>query len=96
MSNIAMTGGAAGAIIATINAIKASGAIVRVEPDVFLEILQKTEHKLVIFSGARFLTPNKYMTSYRGFVFFTKSKAELLIPASVEVVLAKKIWVPEL
>lgn len=94
MTNGAM--GAAGAAAAMAEALKAMGSIVCVEPQDFLSLLKKTEQPLVVFSPAGFLTKYKYLTSYKGLTFFTKSKDPLLIPASVEVVTAKKISVPQL
>jgi len=90
----AAAAGAAGAAIA--NAIKASGAIVSVEPQEFLTILGRTEKPLVVHSPSGFLTKYKYLTSYKGLVFFSQSKDPLLIPASVELVTAKKIWIPQM
>jgi len=88
--------GAAGAVAAIANALKASGAIVSVEPQQFLTILQRIEEPLVVHSPSGLLTKYKYLTSYKGLIFFTKSKDPLLIPASVEMVTARKIWVPEM
>jgi len=87
---------AAGAAAAIANALKAMGAIVCVEPREFLAILERTENPLVVHSPSGFLTKYKYLTSYKGLIFFTKSKDALLIPASVEIVTAKKIWVPQM
>jgi hypothetical protein len=92
-----MTNGAAGAVAAVAaanNAIKAMGAVVVVEPQIFLDILQRAEKPLVVHSPAGFMTKYKYLTSYKGLVFFTKSKEALLLPASVEVITAKKIEIP--
>lgn len=93
-----MTNGAAGgaAAAAMANAIKAMGAIILVEPQEFMDILGKTEKPIVVHSPSGFLSSYKYLTSYRGFTFFTKSKDPLLIPAWVELVAAKKIWVPNM
>ena len=95
-----MTYGAAGfgAIQAAnaMNASKAIGSVVTVEPEQFLDILGKTEKPLVVHSPSGFMTKNKYITSYKGLVFFTKTKDELLIPAAAEIVNAKKISVPEM
>jgi len=88
-------GGAAGVYAANIEALKAIGPIVCVEPQQFLAILEKVEKPLVVHSPGGFLTQHKYLTSYKGLVFFAKSKDALLIPASVEVVAAKKISVPQ-
>jgi hypothetical protein len=88
--------GVAGAAAVIANALKAMGAIVCVEPQEFLAILQRTEKPLVVHSPSGFLTKYKYLTSYKGLIFFTKSKDALLIPASVEMVAAKKIWIPQM
>jgi len=81
-----MTNGAAGATVAAAamaNAIKAMGAIVVVEPQVFLDILQRTEKPLVVHSPAGFMTKYKYLTSYKGLTFFTKSKEPRFLFKSV-------------
>jgi hypothetical protein len=85
---------AAAAAIA--NAIKASGAIVRVEPEAFLEILTRAETPLVITNEQKvfFKVQHQYLTSYRGFVFHAKSPTPLTIPDWCEVINAKTIWIP--
>ena len=88
--------GAAGAAAVIAEALKAMGAIVCVEPQEFLAILERAEKPLVVHSPGGLLTKQKYLTSYKGLVFFTKSNEALLIPASVEMVTAKKIWVPQM
>jgi len=97
MTNGAAAGGAAGAagycIIA--NAIKASGAIVRVEPNAFMDIMEHCEAPLAVYSPAGFFTKHKYLTSYRGLCFFTKTATPLLLPTNTEVIQAKKIWIPD-
>jgi hypothetical protein len=35
------------------------------------------------------------MVSHKGFAFFTKASAPILLPAGVEVVVAGKIWLPQ-
>lgn len=98
---MAVPGGAAGAgsgaaaAAAIANAIKASGAIVRVEPEDFLRILGRVEKPVVVVASSTFLnTRFKYLTSYKGLAFFTKTSRELHLPGSAEVILAKKIWIP--
>ena len=88
--------GAAGAAAAIAEALKAMGPIVCVEPQDFLGILKKTEKPLVVHSPSGLLTKYKYLTSYKGLTFFTKSKEALLIPASVETITAKKIVIPQM
>ncbi|MEO8434686.1 MAG: hypothetical protein ABI596_07305 [Pyrinomonadaceae bacterium] len=86
---------AAGAIAAMIQAIKASGVFIRVEPKDFQNILAKATEPLVIQAeGGIFSTNYQYLVSYKGFAFFTKSSAPLLFPNGVETVKAKKIWIP--
>ena len=76
-------------------AIKASGAIVRVEPDDFLRILARGEALLVISAPGGFLSGgHDYLTSYRGIAFFTNSPKPLDLPQGAEVVAAQKIWIP--
>ena len=96
MTNGAAAGaaGGAGAAAAVANAIKASGAIVQVEPVDFLNILAGVENPLVVYSEAGFLRPYKYLTSYRGLCFYAKSKEPLNIRVQVELVHAKSIWMP--
>jgi hypothetical protein len=76
-------------------AIKASGAIVSVNPDDFIYILSKTSRPLVITAvGGMFRQNYQYLTSYRSFIFFTKSATPIPLPADAELIAANKIWVP--
>ena len=86
---------AAGAA-AIAEAIKAFGAIVRVEPEEFLNILARTEAPLVVYSPQKFMTRHKYLTSYKGLIFFTRTKSWLELDDQTEVVTAKSIWVPSM
>ena len=92
-----MAAAAAAAHAAAIaNAIKASGVVVRVYPEDFAKILLKTEKPLVIVAeGGFFSTKYQYLTSYKGFAFFTKSSAPLQFASGVEIVVANKIWLPQ-
>jgi hypothetical protein len=86
-------GAAAAAAIAL--AIKASGVIVQVEPVDFIGVLQRQPGGLVVHAtGGFFSTTYQYLTSYKGLAFFTKSPAPLDLPSGIELVVAKKIWVP--
>ena len=89
-----MTNGSAAAA-AIAEATKASGAIVRVEPSDFMTILSKTEKPLVVMAqGGIVIKNHQYLTSYKGLVFFTKSVSPLQMSSKVEIVTAKKIWIP--
>jgi hypothetical protein len=93
-------GAAAGAAAAAAGeeiarAIKASGAIVSVEPDNFMTILGRVDMPLVVCSQSKFLsTKYHYLTAYKGLIFYTKSSTELMLRPSVELIQAKKIWIP--
>lgn len=89
-------GSAAAARAAAIaKAIKASGAIVKVEPDDFLAILRRASKPLVVFAEGGIIKTNyQYLTNYKGLTFFTQSSAPLPLPGDVELVAAKKIWIP--
>ena len=87
--------GAAAGAAATIAAIKASGVIVRVEPDEFVGLLKRQSGLLVVHAtGGFFRTDYRYLTSYKGLAFYTKAGAPLDLPPGTELVQAKAIWVP--
>jgi hypothetical protein len=89
-----MTNGAAAAA-AIANAIKASGAIVRVENKDFKSILQRTPKPLVVVAGRGFFSLyNKYLTSYKGLIFYTKSRDPLNLPGDIELVNCSRIFIP--
>ena len=96
MSNGAAGAGAGAAHYAAIaEAVKASGAVVRVESEEFYKILAKAENPLVIIAKGGLIKPSyQYLTGYKGFVFFTKSPSPLNLSSNIEVVSAKNIWIP--
>ena len=88
--------GAEGAVAAAIaHAIKASGAIVRVEPEDFLRILARQDAPLVVWTASKvFRSRFQYLAAYKGLVFFTKSAEPLYLPDKTETIQAKKIFIP--
>jgi hypothetical protein len=89
----ASAGAAAAAAIA--QAIKASGVIVRVEPNDFLGIVHRQPGALVVHATGGFFSTNyQYLMSYKGLAFFTKSSEPLNLPSGTELVEAKAIWIP--
>lgn len=85
----------AAAAAAIANAIKASGAIVRVEPQDFMAILSRSQSPLVVTApGGLFQGKYNYITSYKGLAFFAKSSEPLMLGGNVELVQAAKIWIP--
>ena len=90
-----MSNGAAAAAAAIAQAIRASGSIVRVEPGEFECILARQTGLLVVTAqGGFFSAKYQYLTSYKGLAFFTESATQLNLPGGVELVVAKKIWIP--
>jgi putative sterol carrier protein len=95
------SGAGAGAVTAVAvhqaiaNATKASGAIVKMSPDEFMKIINKSEEPLVVFAKGGFLNRKfRYLTSYRGLFFFTSASEPLALPSKAEVIAADKIWIP--
>ncbi len=87
------TGSSHAAAIA--EASKASGTIVNLTPEGFLEILRRSETPLVVAaSGGIFGKKFDYLTAYRGLCFYTRSAEPLPLPGRAEIVNAKKIWIP--
>ena len=89
------TAGAAAAAVA--QATKASGVIVRLEPEEFQRVLYRIENAVVVVApatGGMFSRKHQYLTSWRGLAFYTQAAEGLHLPDGAEVVVAKKIWVP--
>jgi hypothetical protein len=88
-------GGAAAAAAIIAEANKASGAIVKVEPEAFRSIVDHCEKPLIIARKSTFIsTSYQYLTSYRGFIFYTRSKDPLLFKSTAEMVKTDRIWIP--
>ncbi|MFX1538671.1 MAG: hypothetical protein ACFFDI_31170 [Promethearchaeota archaeon] len=96
MSNGAIAGGGAAAAAAALaQAVKASGAIVRVETADFETILKKTDDPLIVFcEGGIFSKKYQYLMGYKGLVFYTKSAMPLNLPRNADVIKSKRIWIP--
>ena len=88
----AAAAGAAAAAIA--NAVKASGAIIRVEPGDFMNLVSRQKQPLVVMADKTFWSGYKYLCSYRGLIFYARSSAKINLPGDVELIMAGKIWVP--
>ena len=99
MSNGA-AGAAAGATAAAhaaavAQAIKASGAIIKMNPGEFMKIVNRSETKLVAFAvGGIFGKNYSYLTNYKGLIFYCKSSEPLTLPGAVEIIECEKIWIP--
>ena len=85
----------AAAAAAVIRAVKASGVVVRVEPEHFLRLLARAEAPLVVHApGGLFSAPHHYLMSYKGLAFATRASQPLPLPATAELVEARRIWIP--
>lgn len=90
-----MAGGGAVAAAAVANAVKASGALVQLDQDDFQRLLWKVEEPLVVAAESSFFgTRYTYMFGFRGLVFYTKTREALRLGGKVEMIRAKKIWIP--
>ena len=88
-----MTEAAHAAAIA--QAIKASGAIVQLEPEEFQRLLAKAEQPLVVWARSKFFTEKwEYLFGHRGLIFYTKSKTQIMFSSRAEMIAAKSIWIP--
>jgi hypothetical protein len=96
MSNGAGAYGAAAAGHIMEEALKAIGSIIVVEPKDFVRIVEKNTDAIVVHTSGGMLSKNKYITSYKGLIFFTKTKEELELPANIELMRAKKMMLPQL
>ncbi len=90
-----MNGGGAAAAAAIANAIKASGAIVRLKEEDFIKVISRAENPVIIISRGGFMKKDfDYLLAYKGFVFYVRSKEELNLPGDCEVISAQQIWIP--
>ena len=88
-------GAAAAGAAAAANAIKASGAIVRVESEQFQELVRRSQGCVVVHApGGFFSSKHQYLLAYKGFVFHAKCSEPMPLHSGIETVEARKIWIP--
>jgi len=86
-------GAAAGAAMA--QALRASGVLVRLDPDEFSKVLNRAKDPLVVVARGGWLRPTyQYLFGYKGLAFFAKSDTPLALSAGCEVIDAASIWIP--
>ncbi|MCE3016702.1 MAG: hypothetical protein ACK56W_07125 [Pirellula sp.] len=91
----AATMAATAAAAASIQALKAGGVLVHVDPQEILRVVSKQSEALVVRSTFGILSTHySYITSYKGLAFYATSPEPLAFPAGTELIDAKSIWVP--
>lgn len=86
---------ATAAAAAAAEAIRASGAIVRVEPGEFRKLLNYNAEGLVVHAvGGMFSPGHRYLMGYKGLAFYTSAREPIPLPGKCQVVEARKIWIP--
>jgi hypothetical protein len=86
---------AGAAAAAAMQALRASGPIVRIEPSDFTLLVFRMEEPLVVTAVSRlFKRSHRYLTCYKGMFFCTRSAEPLQLGARTEVVRARRIWIP--
>ncbi len=79
----------------TIQAPRVFGTTVTVEPEDFQAILKKQDQPLVVIQKwGFFVTEYRYLTSYKGLAFYTKSSEKLSLPPQTELVRASSMFLP--
>lgn len=87
--------GAAAAAAAIAQAIKASGVIVRLDPEEFSKVLNRAKDPLVVIARGGWLAAKyQYLFSHKGLAFFAGSDTPITLPSGCEIVTAKKIFIP--
>jgi hypothetical protein len=90
---MAYIGVAAAAAVA--QAVKASGAIVRMKPEEFMTLLDRTEEPLVVMATGGVINKNfQYLMGFKGLAFYTKSSEKLPLPPKADLIVADNIWIP--
>jgi hypothetical protein len=78
-----------------IQAVKASGVIVRLEPQEFGQLLRRIERPLIVTAtGFWGHSRHQYLTAYRGLAFYTRGREPVALPAGAEIIASKRLWVP--
>ena len=92
----ASSGATAAAVAAAIaKAIKASGAIIKLDREEYTKLLNKADKPLVAFAEGGFFGKNyQYLFNYKGLFFYCKTNEAIRLPGTVEVVMCDKIWIP--
>jgi hypothetical protein len=83
------------AAVAVMNAIRSMGVVVQVEPADFVKLVERQSEPLVVYAPPKLFAPkHEYVVSYKGLAFYTKSREELRLPGTTEIIRTKSMSVP--
>lgn len=76
-------------------ALKMQGVFVKIEPGDFQNLVYRDDSLLIVISkSGLFSERHLYLTSYKGFVFYCKSKEEISIPVKNEKIFSSSVTLP--
>ena len=99
MTHVVNTAGAGAAVAAAqqMQAQRTMGPLVKVEPDVWLDVAASSEHRVAVHAqtGMKwFGIKERYLISAHGLYFWTDSPTPLRLPADLVLIEAKSIHIP--
>ncbi|MCW5912756.1 MAG: hypothetical protein KIT62_16925 [Cyclobacteriaceae bacterium] len=75
--------------------VKMNGVFVRLSPEDFQSLLNRNEGLAVITTSTSFFGITfTYVTSYKGLVFYCKTKSQLSVPGRHETIQAQSVSLP--
>ncbi len=87
--------GSHAAHFALLQAIYSMSIVVQLKPQAFLSLLEKNEAPMVLTAKGGFIRKHyRYLTTYKGFTFFTKVYEPLMLPKSAEIIEVGRLRVP--
>jgi hypothetical protein len=77
------------------SALKMNGVFVKIEGHDFLRLINEQENLLIVYSKSGiFNNLYLYLTSYKGFIFYCKSKEQLPLPSKHEKIFSNNVTLP--
>ncbi len=77
------------------NALRVNGAFVRLSPEDFQNLLNRSEDLIVVTSKTGiFNNTYLFLTSYKGLIFYCKNKEQISIPSKHEKLHSESITLP--
>ena len=77
------------------NALKMNGVFVKMEVKEFLKLINEKENLLIVYSETGIFTNQYlYLTSYKGFIFYCKSKEQVPLPSKHEKIFSSNVTLP--